>query len=89
MLLNLTRPYHKVTLQFLGRELSLSVDEVESLLVDMILDNRINALIDQTTNFVTLHNNSNSLVNTSKNETLIKWIESLNHASYNFSNKLI
>jgi hypothetical protein len=37
VLLNLTRPYRKVTIAFIARELALDVSEVESLLVDMIL----------------------------------------------------
>ena len=84
--MNLTRPYHKVTLQFLGRELSLSDDEIESLLVDMILDNRINAQIDQTTNFVFLKNHCDDH---SKEEALTKWADSLYNATSNFSNKLV
>lgn len=47
VLLNLTRPYKKVTVAFLARELALNVDEVESLLVDMILDQKLSAHIDQ------------------------------------------
>jgi hypothetical protein len=45
--LNITKPYQKVTLKFLVAELSLNIEDVESLLVDMILDERITAHIDQ------------------------------------------
>lgn len=45
--MNLTRPYKKVTVAFLARELALNTDEVESLLVDMILDQKLAAHIDQ------------------------------------------
>lgn len=54
VLLNMTRPYQKVTLAFLAEELSLSVPDVESLLVDMILDDRLSAQIDQIRGYVTL-----------------------------------
>jgi COP9 signalosome complex subunit 2 len=47
VLINLTKPYRKVTLDFLSSELALTKDEVELLLVDMILDQRIDASIDQ------------------------------------------
>lgn len=47
MLLNLTKPFQKVTLGYLAEELSLTCEEVEGLLVDMILDERIAARIDQ------------------------------------------
>ena len=41
------KPYKKVTLAFLGVQLSMPVDEVEGLLVDLILDDRLAAQIDQ------------------------------------------
>ena len=85
-MLNLVRPYHKVTLQFLGNELSLSDSEIESLLVDMILDNRINAQIDQTTDYVIIKNNNS---NNERHEALIKWADSLYNSTNNFSNKLV
>ena len=43
-----------MTLSFLSTELELSVDDVESLLVDMIMDERISAHIDQMSGIVTL-----------------------------------
>lgn len=86
VLLNLVRPYHKVTLQFLGKELSLNDNEIESLLVDMILDNRINAQIDQMTDYVILKHNNNDNV---RQEAMIKWADSLYNVTNNFSNKLV
>ncbi|CAM9586252.1 unnamed protein product [Chrysoparadoxa australica] len=47
VLLALVRPYEKVSLDFLAAELELSVKEVEELLVDLILNDRMEGLIDQ------------------------------------------
>jgi COP9 signalosome complex subunit 2 len=47
VLVNLTKPYRKVTIAFIARELCLNEEEVECLLVDMILDNKLVAQIDQ------------------------------------------
>ncbi|CAM9611892.1 unnamed protein product [Choristocarpus tenellus] len=54
VLLHLCRPYKKITLQFMAGELNLSAKEVESLLIDLILDHRINAKIDQINGFLLL-----------------------------------
>lgn len=61
VLLNLTRPYKKVTVAFLARELALNVDEVESLLVDMILDQKLSAHIDQIKGHVILEQDSSGV----------------------------
>jgi hypothetical protein len=58
VLLNLTRPYRKVTIAFIARELALDVPEVEALLVDMILDEKLDAHIDQIKGHVVLKNSA-------------------------------
>jgi hypothetical protein len=58
VLLNLTRPYRKVTIAFIARELALDVPEVEALLVDMILDEKLDAHIDQIRGHVVLKNSA-------------------------------
>ena len=45
--MDVTRPYSKVTFDFLVSELIMPQPEVESLLVEMILDCRLDAAIDQ------------------------------------------
>lgn len=47
MLLDITRPYSKVTFDFLVDELLMPREEVEILLIEMILDRRLQASIDQ------------------------------------------
>ena len=45
--MDITRPYHTVTFGFLVDELLMPEEEVESLLVQMILERRLHASIDQ------------------------------------------
>lgn len=47
VLLSITRPYSKVTFEFLVDELLIPREEVEALLVEMVLDKRIAGQIDQ------------------------------------------
>ena len=47
VLLSITRPYSKVTFDFLVDELLIPREEVEALLVEMVLDKRIAGQIDQ------------------------------------------
>ena len=46
-LLSITARYHRVSLLHLAKELSLANSEVEKLLVDMILDEKLVGSIDQ------------------------------------------
>jgi hypothetical protein len=46
-MLDVTRPYHRITFEFLVRELLMPREDVEALLIEMILDERISAEIDQ------------------------------------------
>ena len=43
----LVKPYSRVTLAFVSKELALPLEDVEALLVDMIMDKRIDGQIDQ------------------------------------------
>ena len=61
VLLDITRPYTKVSFDFLVTELLMSQDEVETLLIEMILDNRLNATIDQVNGCILLNKVSSSL----------------------------
>eukprot|EP01038_Epipyxis_sp_PR26KG_P007651 gene7651-10413_t len=87
VLLNLLIPYNKVTLSFLGRELSLNIDEVEALLVDMILDEKINASINQTNGHVIIHNQN--VEPNCMNDVVSQWAKSLSDANENISNRVM
>eukprot|EP01035_Chromulina_nebulosa_P019861 gene19861-25812_t len=91
VLINLTKPYQKVTLKYLGKELNLNENEVELLLVDLILDERLSASIDQTNGYVILTKN-NLLLNSNENKLLRvinNWTEALNEITESYVNRLI
>jgi COP9 signalosome complex subunit 2 len=52
VLLALIQPYQRIRLSFISDELRMPLPEVESLLVDMILDRRVQGKIDQTRGFL-------------------------------------
>lgn len=98
MLLNLTRPYKKVTVSFLARELVLSSEEVESLLVDMILDQKLAAHIDQIKGHVILEPSNSAAPgeNAAPRDTsevlfaaINKWSDALALSNENFGYKLM
>ena len=84
--MNLTRPYRKVTLKFLADELSLNTEDVESLLVDMILDNRVVAHIDQIKGYVTLGGERES-VETKTLQSLCMWADTLGNVTAGIANR--
>jgi COP9 signalosome complex subunit 2 len=95
VLLNMTRPYQKVTLAFLAEELSLSVPDVESLLVDMILDDRLSAQIDQIRGYVTLTGKGRASVDdrqTMESKTLHalgRWADTLGNVTGVLASRLL
>ena len=89
MLLNITKPYQKVSLSFLARELSLTDVEVEGLLVDLILDERISARIDQINGCVLLGSVHRDLgVEGKKMQYLARWTDSLESLTDAFVKKI-
>ena len=76
-----------MTLKFLAEELSLSVEDVESLLVDMILDNRVIAYIDQIKGFVTLGNGRES-VETKTLKSLSNWSDILRNVTDGIADRI-
>ena len=88
MLLNITQPYQKVTLQFLARELKLTEVDVESLLVDMILAARLSAQIDQIQGFVVLGGDRESM-NEKKMKTMGRWADTLYNLNESMGNKIM
>ena len=82
VLLVLVRPYHRIRVDFIARELKLDVEEVELLLVDMILDKRVFGKIDQISGFLLLGGDKNSVV-TKKYEALDKWTSALQSLNEN------
>ena len=69
-----------MTLKFLADELSLSVPDVESLLVDMILDQRLHSHIDQINGFVTIGDDRES-VEAKTLQSMAKWADILGNVT--------
>ena len=52
VLIKLVSPYKRVTLDFISKEINVSVEEVEAILTELILDRRVSGKIDQTRGFL-------------------------------------
>lgn len=77
VLLSLVKPYSRVRLQFLADELDLDVPNLLQLLVDMILDDRIQGKIDQINNHLILHHAQPQVDPTKRFDALSKWLGAL------------
>ena len=84
----MTKPYKKVTISFLAKELTIDATEVESMLVDMILEGRLVAQIDQINGFAVIGLKTNSL-ESRKLKALSGWADALSQYSENFCHKLM
>ncbi|CAN0453370.1 unnamed protein product, partial [Discosporangium mesarthrocarpum] len=76
VLLHLCRPYQKITLRFMAGELNLNMEEVESLLIDLILDQRMNGKIDQINGYLLLEGGKETSTSR-KHDALESWSNSL------------
>eukprot|EP00812_Abedinium_dasypus_P000884 NODE_1104_length_1239_cov_232.898649.p1 GENE.NODE_1104_length_1239_cov_232.898649~~NODE_1104_length_1239_cov_232.898649.p1 ORF type:complete len:367 (+),score=152.46 NODE_1104_length_1239_cov_232.898649:3-1103(+) len=86
VLQNIIQPYHCVSLDFLAREINVARDEVVSLLVQLILDEKIAARIDGTENF--LHVDSGSTDQAKRLANIRKWIDSIERIHHGLLGKL-
>lgn len=68
VLLSITRPYSKVTLSFISKELFITEEEAEKMVVDMILDGELVALIDQTKGHIQLVRGGGGATNTADSQ---------------------
>lgn len=82
MLLSLVKPYRKITLKFLAKELSLTIVEVEKLLVDLIVEEKLVASIDQLNGYLILENKITS-IDDQRHVANLRFIETLNNLSDN------
>lgn len=73
VLINLVKPYKKVTIQYLGEELQLPQSEIESLLVDLVIDNKLDGLINQPEGYLAMNSRDQS----TKRNPLSRWMDSL------------
>eukprot|EP00752_Nemacystus_decipiens_P013861 g12307.t1 len=76
VLLHLCKPYKKITMSFMAGELNLKVEEVETLLIDLILDQRLHAKIDQIEGFLLLEG-SKETTTSRKHDAMERWSNAL------------
>ena len=69
------KPFKRVTLPFLATQLTLTEAEVESLCIDMILDERIDGLIDQINRVLTIHKADSKVLN--KYRLMNTWVAAI------------
>jgi len=86
VLQNIIRPYRCVSLDFLAKEINDKVEEVVSLLVQLILDEKIAAKIDSTKGFLHIH--AGSTDEAKKFANLQKWVDSFDRIHQGLLGKL-
>merc|ERR1711879_1041518 len=86
VLQNIIKPYRCVSLQFLSKEINVASEEVVSLLVQLILDEKIAARIDGTEGFLHVNAGSNDVAK--KFANMQKWVESLERVHDGLHGKL-
>merc|ERR1711948_185638 len=86
VLQNIMSPYRCVSLQFLAKEINVDQEEVTSLLVQLILDEKISARIDGTQGF--LHVSGGSSDEAKKFANIQKWVDSFDRIHKGLLGKL-
>eukprot|EP00741_Cyanophora_paradoxa_P022159 tig00021435_g21391.t1 len=86
VLLKLIKPYTRIRIPFISKELNIPEADVESLLVALILDNRISGCIDQVNQLLELHDKGKT---TKKYASLDKWSSQLASLHSTIINKLL
>lgn len=76
------RPYHTVELSYLADELKISEKEVKTLLVELILDQRLDAKIDQSEGkdaktYLEINSAKKDAISKRKHQAISGWLDSL------------
>jgi len=87
VLLSLVRPYKKITLKFISQELKMTVEDVEQLIINMILDQRLQGKIDQLEGFLFLGEHKVSAA-AKKFDALQRWTDSINVLKTSLNQKI-
>lgn len=85
-LVDLIKPYTRIELSFLAKQLNIETKEVEELLIGLILDEQVSGKIDQEAGVLELNPKSNT--STARYAELQKWSGSLNPISNHIVSKL-
>lgn len=75
VLLQIMRPYTRIHLPYVAHELNISVDEVESLCVDLILDGKIDGQLDQISQLLQLNTSKSNQTN--RYTAIHRWVSKL------------
>jgi len=86
VLQNIIKPYHCVSLAFLAKEINVAAEEVVSLLVQLILDEKISARIDGTEGFLHVSGGSSDVAK--KFANIQKWVDSFQRVHHGLLGKL-
>ena len=87
VLLNLLKPYRRVRLDFVAKHLGLSVEAVEEILVDMILDARVDGKIDMLNAHLVLNDPAQAATDKTF-DALASWSAALDALSVNVANRV-
>ena len=71
------RPYKSVKLSFLAKELKVDESEINSLLVELILNQTISGKIDQLTGFFEKTQSEKDILTEQKHLALFQWADTL------------
>lgn len=85
VLIKLIKPYTRIHIPFISKELNIDTEEVESLLVSCILDNTIHGRIDQVNQLLELNRTSQSV---DRFSGLDRWTTQLNSLHTAVVNKI-
>jgi COP9 signalosome complex subunit 2 len=77
-ILELSKPYSRINCQFLATQLTIELEEVEELVVRLILDNEMEAKIDQVKHVVQLQSHADSAA---RYRALERWSVQINGVS--------
>lgn len=85
VLIKLIKPYTRIHIPFISKELNIDTEEVESLLVQCILDNTIHGRIDQVNQLLELNRTTQSV---DRFQGLDRWTTQLNSLHTTVVNKI-
>jgi len=85
VLIQLIKPYTRIQIPFISRELNIDVREVENLLISCILDNTVQGKIDQVNQVLELNRGSNS---NDRYQAIDKWTHQLGSLHQTIVNRM-
>ena len=77
ILLHKVKPYRTVSLEYLGKELKLNKKDIQSLLAELILEQRLHGQIDQIKGFLELESEKQQRGGDSKHQAMLNWARSM------------